>query len=62
MNSKLAFLFGLGTLSALTVPPSDGKFFYLEVDRDLDKYMKSDKDDYSYMYHANILAGEHYNK
>lgn len=37
-------------------PASDGKFFYLELDKNLDS-RSIQINEYAYMYHANVYAG-----
>jgi hypothetical protein len=42
---------------ALTSPPNSGKFFYMELDKNIDYVTQQSKDDYNYMYHANVFSG-----
>lgn len=46
----------LSASQALDTPDS-GKFLYLELDKNIDFLTKGKKDDYNYMYHANVFAG-----
>ena len=44
-------------IQALNAPPSDGKFFYMELDKNIDFLTQGSKDEYNYMYHANVFSG-----
>jgi hypothetical protein len=52
----------LSSVQALNTPPEDGRFFYIELDKNIDYVTKESKDDYNYMYHANIFTGSKHTK